>query len=75
MLEQSFTQHIQNAPDLSGIPHETLSGSIGEMTIYKKDLTQEQAQQRYNEFEKIDNYFWNSCKETYYTNSNQDLCQ
>ena len=75
MLEQSFTQYIQNTPDLSNLPHETINGNIGELTIYKKDLTQEQAQQRYNEFEERENCFWNSCRETYYTNSNQDLCQ
>lgn len=75
MLEQSFTQHIQNAPDLSNLPHETLNGSIGEMTIYKENLTQQQAEQRYSQFAEKDELFWKSCRETYYTTYNEELCQ
>lgn len=62
MLENKITKKIGNIPEINNLPKETINGELGEITIYKKDLTKQQAETEYNKIKQQKDYYWRTCK-------------
>lgn len=65
MLEEKFTQQLETTYDVSDMQKHTIDGEIGETTFYGKELTREEAQQKYDDSVWRMNFFWKSCRDTY----------
>lgn len=58
---------LSGAFDVSKLKKITQNGSIGTITFYGEDLTEEQATGKYNKLVARDELFWKENIETYFT--------
>lgn len=66
LVERKIKVKLEEKFDVSKLNSYTINGRIGELKIFGKKLTEEQAKEIYEIKASYMDYFWKTCKETHY---------
>ena len=72
-METKFTKNLKTPYDTTGLKKVTIKGRIGTLTFYSHDLTNDQAQKKYETVAQALDNFWEANQDTYFASHPEDL--